>query len=162
MIDYSTPRFKTSDVAKAADLSAPTLRSYFGRGHFRVIGDEHALDRRDADVEGVPNLYSFRDALHVGTAACLIAANVHPAKAWKATMRFVHVGTEARLPGELFKQGLTLLIYRPKSDRAQIIHTDHDMALKDKLLHVPSDLRDPVIVINLNDVHDIMRVVLNA
>lgn len=156
MIDFRTPRFRTSDVARVAGLNPVTLRAYFSRGHFHVPG----LDRAEADGEGLPNLFSLRDALLVAVAADLIAAGVAPAAAYMAGLKFAHTGTMDRLPAQLFKQGLTLLIHRPKSELTQIINTGVKLDLGIAFAPVPSDKRDPVIIVNLNDIHDIVLAAL--
>lgn len=122
MIDYSTPRFKTSLVAKAAGVSHGAMRSYFSRGHWRVIGAA-------AKGEGLPNLFSLRDAMTFAVAARLIdATNASPEEAFNlAVLEFAHSGNEERGPGELFNlydRGETLLVYWPDRRAARLAASD--------------------------------------
>jgi hypothetical protein len=121
-VDYSTPRFRTSEVAVAAGIPAATLRSYFKRGQFRIIG---ATDARLADESGLPNLFSLRDALVFAVAVKLIGAGADPLEAFNvAVSDFGHfaIGGE-RLPAQMLdyqKHGSTLLVYWPGTGHAEI------------------------------------------
>lgn len=148
MIDFHTPRFKTSDVAQAANIPAATLRSYFKRGHVPV-GD---LDKKQPDGEGLPNLFSLRDALQIAIAADLIAAGADAAKAFSAAIRFVHTGTEDRLPSHLFAKGTTWLMFRPKSGTVSLFNSGSTINA-DELMW-PRVHRDPAILLNVNDTHN--------
>ncbi|UNK79074.1 hypothetical protein MNQ96_16255 [Sphingopyxis granuli] len=158
MINYHTPRFKTSEVARAAGLNPVTLRAYFARGHFDVPG----LDRAEADGDGLPNKFSLRDALLFAVAADLIAAGVSPSAAYRAGLQFAHTGTMDRLPAHLFPKGLTLLIHRPKSGHTKIIKSGVHLDLGKALAAVPEETRDPVIIVDLTNVHSIVRAALNV
>lgn len=119
MLDYKTPLFKTSEVAEAAGIPVGTLRAYFSRGHWRIIG-------KKAEGEGLPNLFSLRDALTFAIAAKLVeAGGVHPKTAFEtAVTEFAHVGSDHRLPGRLYdirQRGETILVYWPSSEEARLI-----------------------------------------
>ena len=157
MIDYQTPRFKTSEAAIAASMSPATLRSYFKRGQFKAI----TLDRREPDSDGLPSQFSRRDALLLGVAADVIAAGVNPERAFRASAHFSHAGTDERPPSTLFAQGLTLLVYRPKSGLARIINSGPNLDLAEAFAPISSDKRDPLIIVEINSVYDTVMAALN-
>lgn len=137
MIDYHTPRFKTSQAAAAAGISASTLRTYLSRKRstdepnplytttdltqWRRIG-------KQAEGGGLPNFFSLRDALAFAVAAELVKVGVEPAKAFDISWsKFSHAGADAdddRGPAQLFdvhERGETLLIYYPLSGEARVV-----------------------------------------
>lgn len=130
MIDYSTPRFKTSQVAAACNIAPPTLRSYFQRGQFRIIGNV-----KKAEGEGLPNLFSLRDVMTFAVAVRLIAASADPEEAFDLTvLKFAHFGHEDRDPAGLFdfrEKGQTLLVYWLMENRAELIAEDDIKSLYD-------------------------------
>lgn len=117
MINYHTPRFKTSEVAVAAGLKPVTLRAYFARGQVHLPG----LDRAEADGDGLPNTFSLRDALHIAVAAALIRAGAEPAKAFYAALAWAHAGDEKRLPAMLYAKGRTVMIFDNASGKSRVI-----------------------------------------
>lgn len=128
MIDYSTPRFKTSQVAMACSIAPPTLRSYFQRGQFRIIG-------KKAEGDGLPNLFSLRDAMTFAVAVRLVAAGAEPKEAFDLTVgNFSHIGDEDRGPAGLFdfrEKGHTLMVYWPMERRAEVMAEDDIKSLYD-------------------------------
>jgi hypothetical protein len=127
MIDYETPRFKSSDVASAAGMPAATFRSYFRRGQFRVYGDANL-----ADTHGLPNLFSLRDALGFAVATALMRAGAEPKQAFEAGMlTFAHTGDEDRDPGrtyDIHEQGDTIMLFDPASGKARLEAVDGDIS----------------------------------
>ncbi|WP_414901292.1 hypothetical protein ACMT1E_15045 [Sphingomonas flavalba] len=121
MIDYHSPRFKTSEVARAAGIPAPTFRSYFSRQQFRVIGEMS----QKADIFGLPNLFSLTDALGFAVAVRLISIGADPKSAWEVAMlKFAHTGDEDRPPAHMFdihEKGETLLIYWPDEGKGRLV-----------------------------------------
>lgn len=148
MIDYSTPRYRTSEVAKAAGVSHATMRSYFQRGQWRVIG-------KPAEGEGLPNLFSLRDAMTFAVAARLIAVtNADPKRAFDiAALDFAHTGDEQRDPGAMFdvhQHGMTLLLYWPETQTAELKAGDNVNGLFDILNPTWNSPQETVTVIVLN------------
>lgn len=154
MTDYTTPSYKTSEVARASMLGPSALRNYFAREHFAQIG----LDRREPDGDGLPTLFSLRDALTIATAARLIRAGAEPKPAFQAALRWAHTGSTDRLPGHVFDEGLTLLLFYPETGHNKVVAANGAVAL-DELFSDPSASRPgfiyPVpIVVVLNDICD--------
>lgn len=154
MIDYSTPRFRTSEVAKVAGLTPPTLRSYFSRGQFIQIG----LDHRAPDSEGLPALFSLRDVLTIATAARLISGGAQPAPAFQAALRWAHSGTDDRLPAQLYQQGDTVLIFYPESGHSKTLLANGAIAISDLFSDITASrhgyLYPAPILVLLNDIQD--------
>lgn len=148
MRDHNSPRFKSSEVALAAGTSPITFRSYFARGHFRVMGDDTKL----ADANGLPHLFSLRDALGFALAIRLVKLGQHPEKAWAIAMtKFAHSGGQDREPGKLFdvrQRGETMFLYWPDLDDAALIAGDEVLSLS--ALRTGEAGREAVIVIALN------------
>lgn len=150
MTDIDSTIFKTSQVATAAGVPIGTLRAYFSRGHWRVIG-------KKAEGEGLPNLFSARDVMAFAVAARLIdAAGVHPKAAFEiAWLEFVGIASGGRNPGELFnvnEHGETLLIYWPATGNAQIVAADDVKSISD-ILGRNSAEQEAATVINLNPLY---------
>lgn len=119
MTDYDTPQFKTSAVAEAAGITHATLRSYFKRDQWRIIG-------QPAAGEGLPNLFSLRDAMTFAIAARLMeASGANPCEAFDVAVAvFSHTGDWRRNPGQLFdirELGETLLVYWKDTGTAQLM-----------------------------------------
>lgn len=151
MIDYRTPRFKTSQVALAAGITHGAMRSYFSRGHWRVIGAA-------AKGDGLPNLFSLHDAMTFAIAARLIAAtNASADVAFKiAVFQFVHVGDESRRPGSLFnyrERGETLLLYWPDTKDARLIAGDDIQSVYSLTRH-GVETRHAATIISLNPIEN--------
>jgi hypothetical protein len=118
MRDYHTPRFRTSQIAQAAGMPASTFRSYFKRGHFHVVG----FDTKKADADGLPNLFSLRDALTFAVAGSLISAGADPSKAFTAAVQWAHAGNLKRLPAELFATGYTVMVFDNPTGDSRVIN----------------------------------------
>ncbi len=123
MIDLHTPRYSGAEAAKACGVPVTTFRSYFARGHFRVVGD--SIPR---DANGLPHLFSLRDVVGLAIALRLMDnANIAPMRAFHIGGEFAHIGDRAREPGRAFnfhELGETAVIYWPQSDRHRIMPFD--------------------------------------
>lgn len=121
MLDYATPRFKSSEVAKAAGVPLNTFRTLFKRGQFRMIGKTDA----PASAHGLPHLFSLRDALGFAVAIELMRAGEDATRAWKiAMLDFAHTGDTVRDPGALFdarEHGSTFLLTWPGVDFGRVV-----------------------------------------
>lgn len=151
MIDYLTPRYKSSEVARAAGISHVTFRSYFRRGYFRVLGDA-----QKADTNGLPNLFSLRETIGFAVAAHLIDAGVHPKSAWQiGAVQIAHTGDDTRLPGRLFdlrERGETLVVYWPDADKGRVLAADDVKSIYDLGMGATQGLHESAVVVSLNGV----------
>lgn len=120
-IDYHSPRFKSSDVARAAGVPLNSFRTYFKRGQFRMVGQTDA----PAGSHGLPHLFALRDAMGFAIAAELIRAGVDAADAWQIGMwSYAHTADEGRNPGELFDHadhGFTYLLTWPGIQSGRVV-----------------------------------------
>jgi hypothetical protein len=121
MIDFQTPRFSGAQVAAACETPAPTFRTYFARGHFRVVGDA-----RQREGNGLPNFFSLRDATGFAVACRLLATTrIEAKRAFEiGVVGFGHTGGAGREPGFVFNYhqfGETYLIYHPDTGRHEIV-----------------------------------------
>lgn len=147
MTNPDNPRFKTPNVAEAAGISHDTMRSYFKRGQWRVIG-------KKSEGGSQPNLFSKRDAVAFAIAARLIkVGGLNPGTAFDiAVERFAHTGDHDRAPGELFnvnERGLTLLVYYPDTETARVI-AEGDVPRLSDLLGTNRNEAEAATVIVLN------------
>jgi hypothetical protein len=150
------PRFTIAQVAKAAGISANTLRSWFQRKHFLL----RWADKRAADF-GDAHLLSLRTALQVGTAVELYRSRVHPARAAKIALAFTHFGDEARHPGELFSKGFTALVAHPEVDDATVIYFDGNTPLEQVFFSRGPGKQVSVLVVWINFVDHRIRTSLS-
>ena len=124
MIDLHTPRYSSAEAARACGIPPTTLRTYFARNHFRVLGDT-----RPRDTNGLPHLFSLRDIVGLAIALRLMETTaITPKQAFKIGMiDFAHTGDSAREPGRAFnfhEFGETAILYWPQHDRARIMPFD--------------------------------------
>ncbi len=113
----TTTTFGTCDVADAAGVRESVLRSWVER---RLI--VMTVSDRDAAGRGQTRLFSFETALQVAIAAELDRLGFSPRRACAVARKFAHSGTPDRLPGQLFRDGKTLLIVYP--DREHVACAD--------------------------------------
>lgn len=111
--------FGTCDVADAAGLRESVVRSWVERGHV-VLSDED----RDAAGRGQTRLFCFETALQIAVAAELTRLGFASGHACRVARSFAHSGNPHRLPGQLFRDGKTLLVICPESQRADVVHAD--------------------------------------
>ncbi|MET4595769.1 hypothetical protein [Sphingomonas sp. PvP015] len=138
MYDLDTPRFTSSQVARAAGMSLNTFRTNFMRGHFQMVGESIA----PAERHGVPHHFGLRDAIGFAIVGELVRCGVGPRDAWEAAMwGFAHTGTEDRNPGELFNygdHGMTMMLYWPATKTSRVVPMALDkMALEFGELFMP-------------------------
>lgn len=156
-LNYSEPRFTTSQAAAACDVPASTFRSYFQqRGKkpplLSVVGK---MDARKADEHGAPNLFSLRDIMGFAVTLALIERGIEPSEAFFCGMlEFAHTGSDGRVPGAMFdvnEQGYTLLIYAPKSGNSRIVQTEKIKGIQSLWLGL-NDVEPAIIVLVLNHI----------
>jgi hypothetical protein len=111
--------FGTCDVADAAGLRESVIRSWVERKHI-VMSD----DDRDAAGRGQTRLFSFETALQIAVAAELTRLGFASGHACRVARSFAHSGNPHRLPGQLFRDGKTLLVVYPESQRADVVLAD--------------------------------------
>lgn len=149
-MQYATPRFESSAVAAACQMAASTFRGHFRRGNFRMVGDV-----APASGDGMPHLFSLRDALGFAVAAALMRCGADPVPAFKAGMfTFAHVGNEDRAPAHLFdihERGETLLVYYPETGEARLV-ADNDVSGTSDILGRNQHAKESATVIVLNHV----------
>lgn len=148
-LDYTTPLFPIREAAAAAGFEVNTLRSLYGRGHFRIIGGEAAKAR------GLANMLNLRDTMHIAVAKRLMDVGVHPKQAFEVGVSFAHSSYGERLPAMLFDQrehGYTVLIFHPKSGQAQIVATEDGLDFAQLFFDPSTGRRDDAVAILLNDV----------
>ncbi|HXH15377.1 MAG TPA: hypothetical protein VNJ10_04525 [Sphingomonas sp.] len=162
MIDYHTPRFKSSQVAAAANLEINRFRTFFKRGQFTLDSDTG----KPAAVHGVAHLWSLRDAMGFAIAGDLIHAGADASPAFKAGMSFAHLGSmtfdppipgtpPAREPGELWDArvvGFTFMAFFPISGGMKLFPTFHQIDMSDVIYDPISRSRAPCILLFLNDI----------
>lgn len=122
-----SPEFTLSQVANAAGIDVGTLRSWLQRKHWRL---DMAVGDSPADVAGKAHLVTLRRALQIGAAAELVRNGVEPSRAFKAAWYFSDAADplEAegyiRAPGELFRDGSTILIAYKDRDIGVVMRLD--------------------------------------
>lgn len=128
MINYSDPRFSGALVAKACGLPVTTFRTLFRRGHFRIVGS--ALHVRQRDANGLPHLFSLRDAILLAVAARVMKATpAAPKDAFDIGIDFAHSGGPERDPAAAFnfrQNGYTLLAYFPDTGAHRLLAEERD------------------------------------
>ncbi len=123
MIDLHTPQFSGAQAARACKVPAATLRTYFARGHFRILGSMNAKQR---EANGLPNLFSLRDVIGLAVSFRLLQTTpLSPASAFEIGMiHFAHTGSDMREPGLPFnvrQHGKTLVIVYPDTGKHRIV-----------------------------------------
>lgn len=88
MIDYDFPIYPIRDAAKACGFEIATLRSYFQRGHFKLLGSD-----REAEGNGHPRFFSLRTILGLAVTHRLWRKGAEPWLAFRAGQNFAHVGS---------------------------------------------------------------------
>ena len=123
MIDYDTAKYPISQAAKASGFELGTLRSYYQRGHFRLL---HGKDQAAA-AKGLPHYLSLRSVLALAVSQRLWRMGLDPWLAFKAGLIFTNGGDHnyagpARAPGELYplEVGFTVLIWQ-ENDAVKIV-----------------------------------------
>ncbi|MCW2273317.1 hypothetical protein GJ654_04295 [Rhodoblastus acidophilus] len=118
------PKFSTADVANAAGIPVETLRTWVKRGDLALI---HGTPDRFSPGVGRTRQFTLRRALNVVLTAELVRNNLSVKEASQAALNFTDIGegvydpsedaltdesVPARDPGELFRDGETVLVVR--------------------------------------------------
>jgi hypothetical protein len=134
--DPHAPQFGLSDAARAAGVTTATLKNWLYAGRIGrcikkpavVLG---AFDRGSRGT-GNPRLLSMRTVIQIAVIAELVAMGIEPSKAGPAAAKFTDMASHKpsgwtgvekpdialmRLPGQLFKQGITYLVVDRNSAR---------------------------------------------
>jgi hypothetical protein len=150
-LDYDTPRIETRLVAEAAGMKPATMHSYYHRQHFRTVGN---VEKHRAN--GMPDLFSLRDAIGIAVAHALIKAGASARAAFEAAMFHFAFGSagNGRNPGELFDErehGDTFMAFYPESGRCQVFAVDSDAIPRRDLFPAGEEGEDEgLILIKLN------------
>ncbi len=139
-VDYDTPKYPISDAAKAIGIPLNTLRAYFQRGHFRVIG-------KPAETPGLPHTINLYGILGMAVAKSLIDAGIHPKIAFDASMmHFAHASHGERLPGRMHPTlSFTVLLFYPQNNYAKVIAFDEHLDFSD-IFDFDGERANPVVV----------------
>lgn len=152
-LDYVTPKYGTSAVAKACEMNANTFRGHWMRGNFKKMGP---LDRKEASADGLPHLFSLRDAMGLAAAAELMRAGVPPGDAYQIAMwEFAHFAHDGREPAQMYdiaSHGFTVLIYHPGLRRGGVIPMKDSLGFADLFKFPGVEGRHASIVVLLNDI----------
>ena len=108
--------YGTCDAAKVAGLAESVVRSWVER-RIVVLSDKD----RDAAGRGQTRLFSFETILQIAIGAELVNLGFGARDACRAALVFAHSGNEHRLPGQLFRDGKTILVVRPGSASARVV-----------------------------------------
>lgn len=98
--------FSTGQILKAADVSNAALQTWIRRG--LIVGQKDT----GIDMPGQPGkrrAFTYFNAVEIATAAALVAGGCDLRDAFQAGAHFAHAGTNGRIPGLPFKDGLTVL-----------------------------------------------------
>lgn len=141
-------------IREAADLAGfdkvNTLRSYFQRGHFRIIGGEKA------QREGLAGLLTGHDVIALAVAERLIKMGAHPALAFDAGVDFAHFAEDGREPGRLFESGFTVLIFDPETGDSRVVQAERELSFNQLFFSLKFGRRNRQYVVLLN--HELPRV----
>lgn len=155
-MNISNAKFSSSQVAKAAGMTAINFRAHLSRGNWRIIGDSKA-----AETFGKGHEFTLEDALGYALAHQLVSCGIEPKVAFdRAMYDFAHVGSVTdsfgghdRNPGDVFDEktlGYTLYVYCPGAERGQCVATN-DVLPIELMFNPSSQLMAPAtILINLN------------
>lgn len=162
-VDYETAKYTIRDAAEASGLPLNTLRSLYGRGHFRIVGGD------DKKGRGLAAELTLPDVMCIAVAKVAIDAGVHPRVAFEAGMKFAYssggaVGpnTGFRLPSQLFSTGFTVLVCHPATGTAKIVNTTDGLSFIDLFHDDGFRGRHAAVVILLNDVERSVFYALNV
>lgn len=150
MVDKSEFRWTLAEAAQLAGYDKHnTLRSYFQKGWFRIVGGQAARGR------GSAGLLTLHDVLGIAVARRLIDAGADPRLAFEAGLGFAHFGVEGRDPGGVFDfrdRGFTILIFFPSDGASRIVATKDAVGFNDLFIHPRSGAREAGVHLLLNDV----------
>lgn len=115
--DLDTPRWLADDAIRSTGVAADTLRNWLDPARSVVVMGQH--DRR-AGGSGRPHLLTLRRVYQIALVQELVRIGIAPHRAGPAAATFTDAGSEDRLPGRLYKSGLTILIVH--SEGARVVH----------------------------------------
>jgi hypothetical protein len=108
-----TARFFTADACRAAGINSVTLKNWISRDPPAVL---LTASDRASHVSGRPHLLTFRRVMQIAITAELVRLGWGPRAAAIAAASFTDSGNSRRPPGELYEDGITLLVARPGED----------------------------------------------
>ena len=153
-IDYETANYTIRDAATASGIELNTLRSFYGREHFRIVGSDEKKGR------GVAAAMTLPDVLCTAVAAPLWRAGAHPSVAFDAGYDFAYRANEidaagtARKPSHLFNEGSTVLLLWNSLRKIRIEPMTEALTFRQLFLPGGSDLPATPTVLLLNEVID--------
>lgn len=140
-LDYHTAKYPISEAAKAIGMPLNTLRAYFQRGHFRVIG-------KAAEKPGLPHTINLTGIMGMAVANELIAAGAHPKAAFSASMlHFAHGSHGSRLPGRMYPDApFTVMLFYPATGDAKVLPFTDKLDFVD-LFHASPSRGTPIVLL---------------
>jgi len=153
VVDYETPKYSIRDGAHGSGFALNTLRSLYGRGHFRIVGGEAKKGR------GLAAELTLADIMCIAVAKVAIDAGVHPRVSFEAGMKFAYSSggaagpnTGARLPSQLFSSGSTVLVCHPATGASKIINAVDGLSFADLFQEAGALCSHAAVAILLDDV----------
>lgn len=124
-IEYGVAKYNMRDAAVASGFSLNTLRSLYGREHFRIIGGEAKKGR------GVSADLTLEDIMCIAVAKVAVDAGVHPKIAFNAGMEFAYTSDRNRNPACMFPTGFTVLILHPAVGASAVVNMTDTLSFAD-------------------------------
>lgn len=151
LIDLDSPQFTIAEASALAGLAIGTLRDYFQRGVFTLVGKDQS-----APAGGIRKL-SGRRLMQIAVAAELIEMGVSPPTAARHALAFSDQGNGAlpgladeRMPGELYPNSYSWLVIRKGDYLGRVVQVKADLAAVS--LIAPRGERAPCIVVPLDPI----------
>lgn len=149
------PTFTSSQVARAAGMTASNFRAHLARGNWRIIGSS-----LPAESFGKAHLFTIYDVLGYALANQLVSLGIEPKKAFELAMYdFAHTGGgshrangEMRDPGGVYdiSLGRTLFVYCPGAERGQTLPASAVQDAVELLMPPDGGLARAAIMIDIN------------
>jgi hypothetical protein len=111
MTSLHDPVHTIGAIAKATGINANTMRTWFKRGDLTTGMSDLA-----SPGNTMARRFTGHTALAIAIMGALIDMGISPKRAALAANKFAHSGSAKRLPGELFAQGQTVLVFSWKAD----------------------------------------------
>jgi hypothetical protein len=145
--DLDAPQFFTADACKAAGIEQSTLKNWIVRSPPAIliseedrasIGAAGPSHERMAGGSGRSHLFTFRRVMQIALCAELVRLGFPPRKAGLIAAGFTDLGIGSfgwvgepfkptkreRGPGELYANGLTILVAEPETGLGRVINVD--------------------------------------
>lgn len=174
--DPDAPQFFSGDACKAAGIDNATLKNWITRSPPAIlVSDEDRAAFADIGVTGPSferlamgagrsHLFTYRRVMQLALTAELVRLGFPPRKAGMVAAGFTDVGDTAsgwgnepimieRLPGELYQDGLTILIAEPDRETGHTMKVDFKTPLTDVLFSGARRITTAVVV-NVGDIND--------